>query len=740
MTKTLKTIGHIEDVRLLDALSERYLAYALSTITARSLPDVRDGLKPVHRRLIYAMYQLKLNPGTGFKKCARVVGDVIGKYHPHGDASVYDALVRLAQNFAVRYPLVEGQGNFGSIDGDNAAAMRYTESRLTEVAQALLAGIDENAVDFHPTYDGEELEPDVLPAAFPNLLANGAAGIAVGMATNIPPHNAGELYKAAIALIRKPALTLPELMAIVPGPDFPTGGIIVESKDVIEKAYTLGKGNFRLRAKWHKEDGRFGTWQVVITEIPYQIQKSRLIEQIADLMVQKKLPLLADIRDESTEDVRLVLEPKARSIEPALLMETLYKNTSLETRFSLNMNVLNADNVPGIMNLKEMLQAWLDHRHVVLTRRSAHRQAAVQKRLEILEGFLSVYLNLDEVIRIIREEDEVKPVLMTTFRLTEMQADAVLNMRLRSLRKLEEMEIRKEYDALDEESKTLRALLENKDLRWNKITEELKSGYKQFSKAPFGTRRTTFTDAIPDVDMMAVDVFEKEAITVLITEKGWVKALKGHTLDLENHKLKDGDELNYIIECETTDKIALMGSEGRIFNISANDIPRGRGDGQALRLMVDLAVQEQISNAFKLDIAKKYILSSTHGQGFVISGDNLQSEKRTGKQVLNLKEGGSCLSCMEIKGDMIAVLGANKHFLVFSASELPELTKGQGVILQKYTDKHASLKAIASFDRDQGLQWGKSSQMRGLKDWGDYIGKRATKGKMAPKWVLRGIE
>jgi len=559
------TRGHVENTKLVDALSERYLAYAMSTIMSRSLPDVRDGMKPVHRRMIFAMQQLRLDPTSGFKKCARVVGDVIGKYHPHGDASVYEALVRLAQDFAVRYPLVEGQGNFGSVDGDNAAAMRYTEARLTEVAKALLEGINDDSVDFRPTYDGEEHEPVVLPAAFPNLLANGAAGIAVGMATSIPPHNVGEICAAAMLLIRDPDVTVAKLLEVMPGPDFPTGCIIVEDRDAIARAYETGRGSFRIRARWEVEQGRFGTWQIVVTEIPYQVQKSRLIEQVADLMEQKKLPLLGDIRDESSADIRLVLEPKSRGIEPEVLMETMFRATQLESRFGLNMNVLGADQVPGVRSLKEVLQAWLDHRHDVLVRRTRHRLDAVDRRLEILNGFLAVYLNLDEVIRIIREEDDARASLMAAFDLSELQAESVLNMRLRSLRRLEETEIRKEHAALTEERAGLLALMEKESLRWKHITSEIKGIQKKFGGGTLGARRSTLAAPPAEVDISAALPVEREPLSVILSQKGWIRTVRGHGVDPEAQKFKEGDGLRLIVECQSSDRLCCFATDGRAF-------------------------------------------------------------------------------------------------------------------------------------------------------------------------------
>ncbi|MGS0647846.1 DNA topoisomerase IV subunit A [Komagataeibacter melomenusus] len=729
------TVGHIEDTKLADALSQRYLAYAMSTIMSRSLPDVRDGLKPVHRRMIYAMQQLKLDPTAGFKKCARVVGDVIGKYHPHGDASVYEALVRLAQDFAVRYPLVEGQGNFGSIDGDNAAAMRYTESRLTAVAKALLEGIDEDSVDFRPTYDGEEQEPVVLPAAFPNLLANGAAGIAVGMATSIPPHNVGEICSAALALIRKPATTTLELLEHMPGPDFPTGGAIVEDRDAIARAYETGRGSFRIRSKWDVEQGRFGTWHIVVTEIPYQVQKSRLIEQVADLMEQKKLPLLADIRDESTTDIRLVLEPKSRGIEPAVLMETLFRATQLESRFGLNMNVLGADQVPGVRSLKDVLQAWLDHRHDVLLRRSTNRLQAVNRRLEILDGFLAVYLNLDEVIRIVREEDDAKAALMATFSLTELQADSVLNMRLRSLRRLEEMEIRAEHAKLSAEKQSLQDLLGQEGLRWKRIAAEIRDIQKNFGSGPLGARRSTLAEPPPEIDVEAALPVERDPLTVILSQKGWIRTVRGHGQDPQALKFKEGDGPGMAVECHSNDRLCVFATDGRAFTLRVADLPRGRGDGQPLRLLIDLSNDEDIITMFPVDDSAKRLLASSAGRGLVVTESAMTAEKRTGKQVLNLKENESALVCAPAGGDHVLVLGQNRRMLVFPLDQLPEMTRGLGVILQKY--KEGGLRDVVVFTAATGLAWPDPNRTRPFADVKEYLGKRADTGKPAPTWATR---
>src|SRR5471030_60312 len=602
--------GHIEDTALKDALSERYLAYALSTIMSRSLPDVRDGLKPVHRQLIYAMHQLRLDPASGFKKCARVVGDVMGKYHPHGDSSIYDAMVRMAQEFAARYPLVEGQGNFGNIDGDNPAAMRYTEARLTLVASAMLAGIDEDAVDFRPTYDGEESEPIVLPGSFPNLLANGAAGIAVGMATSIPPHNAGEVCAAAMHLIANPEATTADLLVHMPGPDFPTGGILAEDPAAILSAYEAGRGGFRLRAKWEVEKGKHGTWQIVVTEIPYQVQKSKLIEQVAQLMEDKKLPLLGDIRDESSDIIRLVLEPKTRGVEPEVLMETVFRATALETRFPLNMNVLDRTRTPRVMGLSEVIRSWLDHRHEVLVRRSNHRLTAIERRLEVLDGYLLVYLNLDEVIRIIREEEHPKPRLIDRFSLTDVQAEAILNMRLRSLRRLEEMEIRKEHKSLSKELKDLRTLLGNDKLRWVRITEELQDTAKKFGSGPLGDRRTEL-GAAPAVVEVSNDAYvEREPITVILSEKGWIRAVRGAVAEPGEVKFKEGDKLRLLLPCQTSDRLTLLATNGKAFTLKAADLPRGRGDGQPVRLLAELTNEDDLTALFVAVEGTKYLIAS----------------------------------------------------------------------------------------------------------------------------------
>jgi topoisomerase IV subunit A len=723
-------IGLIQETHLKDALSERYLAYALSTIMSRSLPDVRDGLKPVHRRLIYAMHQLRLDPTAGFKKCARVVGDVMGKYHPHGDASIYDAMVRMAQEFAARYPLVEGQGNFGNIDGDNPAAMRYTEARLTLVAQAMLAGIDEDAVDFRPTYDGEESEPIVLPGAFPNLLANGAAGIAVGMATSIPPHNAGEICAAAIHLIQHPAATAADLLRHMPGPDFPTGGVLVEDQAAILTAYETGRGGFRLRAKWEVEKGKHGTWSIVVTEIPYQVQKSRLIEQVAQLMEDKKLPLLGDIRDESSDTIRLVLEPKTRGVEPEVLMETVFRATALETRFPLNMNVLDSTRTPRVMPLPEVLRCWLDHRHEVLVRRSNHRQTAIERRLEVLDGYLLVYLNLDEVIRIIREEEQPKPRLIDRFKLTDVQAEAILNMRLRSLRRLEEMEIRKEHKSLSKELKDLRTLLTSEKLRWARITEELEETRKKFGSGPLGNRRTELGTAPAVVDVNFDAFVEREPITVILSEKGWIRAVKGAVADPNEVKFKEGDKLRLLLACQTTDRLTLLATNGKAFTLKAADLPRGRGDGQPVRLLAELTNEDDIAVLFVALEGTKYLIASNTGRGFIVPAAELLAEKRTGKQVLNLKPAEEAALCVPAEGDHVAIIGANRRLLVFPLDQVPEMARGAGVILQRYKD--GGLSDVKVFRLADGLTWKLGDRVRTETDLRPWLGERGTAGRLPP--------
>ena len=723
--------GHIEEAPLAGALSDRYLAYALSTIMSRSLPDVRDGLKPVHRRLIYAMHQLRLDPSSGFKKCARVVGDVMGKFHPHGDASIYEAMVRLAQDFSVRYPLIEGQGNFGNIDGDNAAAMRYTEARLTAIAQALLEGIDQDAVDFRPTYDGEEQEPLVLPGNFPNLLANGAAGIAVGMATSIPPHNAGELCAAAILLIQQPEATTADLLQFMPGPDFPTGGELVEDRASLLQSYETGRGGFRLRARWSVEHGKHGTWVIVVSEIPYQVQKSRLIEQIAQLMEDKKLPLLADIRDESTDKVRLVLEPKTRTVEPAMLMESLFRVSALETRFPLNMNVLDATRTPRVMPLREVLRAWLDHRQEVLVRRSRHRLAAIERRLEILDGYLAVFLNLDEVIAIIREQDEPKPVLMKRFDLTDVQAEAILNMRLRSLRRLEEIELRKEHKSLTKEAKDLRTLLDSEKLRWNKIVAELEKTRATFGSGALGDRRTLIGSAPAIIEIDEAALVEREAITVILSQKGWIRAIKGQVANDADLRFKEGDSLRLTLSCDTIDRLCLLATNGRAYTIKASEIPRGRGDGQPIRLLAEFGNEDEVVALFAWAAGGRYLLASTPGRGFIVTADDLLSERRAGKQVMVVKPGEELALAVAVgDGDHVAVVGENRKMLVFPLAEVPEMARGTGVQLQRYKD--GGIADARIFRLADGLSWKSGERVRTETNLKDWLGSRAQTGRQPP--------
>ncbi|HEV7457218.1 MAG TPA: DNA topoisomerase IV subunit A [Roseococcus sp.] len=737
--------GAIRETSLQVALSERYLAYAMSTIMARSLPDVRDGLKPVHRRLLWAMHQLKLDPASGFKKCARIVGDVMGKYHPHGDSSIYEALVRQAQEFAARYPLVEGQGNFGNIDGDNAAAMRYTEARLTEVAQALLSQIDEDTVDFRATYDGEDREPAVLPAAFPNLLANGASGIAVGMATSIPPHNAGELCSAALHLIENPKATTAELMAHVPGPDFPTGGVLVESRESILDAYETGRGGFRLRAKWEVERGKAGAWNLVITEIPYQVQKSKLIEQIALLLDEKKLPLLGDIRDESTDVVRIVIEPKTRGVDPAVLMETLFRATQLESRFSLNMNVLDASRTPRVMGLRDVLRAWLDHRHVVLQRRTAHRLGEIARRLEVLDGYLIVFLNLDEVIRIIRTEEEPKPKLMATFGLSEVQAEAILNMRLRSLRRLEEMEIRREHEKLSKEQKGLQALMGSEAKRWSAIAKEIEETRRKFGaievpegkgreaaerQNALGARRTRVDGAQAAVVVDETAFIEREPLTIILSEKGWIRALKGHLAEDAELRFKEGDALRFRLHAQSTDRIVVFATNGKAYTLKAETLPRGRGDGQPLRLIVDLPNEDEPIAMFVAAEGQRFLLAATDGKGFFVEGAELLAEKRTGKQVMVLEGKAQALLCKPAMGDMVAAIGTNRKLLIFPADQIPMMTRGRGVQLQSYKD--AELADAKLFPAAEGLTWRLGERVRVEADITPWRGNRAGAGKMPP--------
>jgi topoisomerase-4 subunit A len=733
--ENLNEESQVIDQPMSDILSERYLSYALSTIMSRSLPDVRDGLKPVHRRLMYAMYQLKLNPRQSPKKSARVVGDVIGKYHPHGDTAVYDAMVRLAQDFSQRYPLVDGQGNFGNIDGDNAAAMRYTEARLTDVALLLLDGIEENAVDFRPTYDGSESEPVVLPGGFPNLLANGSSGIAVGMATNIPPHNVEELCDAMLLMLDKDP-TMEELCDIVKGPDMPTGGVMIDSKKDILTAYTTGKGAFRIRASWHKEELKQGMYQIVVTEIPYQVQKSKLVEKIADLINAKKVPMLDDVRDESAEDVRLILAPKSRNVEPELLMEALFRTCDLETRFNMNLNVLEGGLVPKVMNLKESLQNWMDHQQEVLVRRSIYRLEKVLHRLEVLEGYLVVFLNVDEVIRIIRFEENPKECLIKTFDLSEVQVEAILNLRLRRLHKLEEIEIRSEHDELNKEREQLEKLIGSEARQWTRIKKQITDLKKMFSnETDLGKRRTkidgnTLITEIVDLDSIMI---EKEPITVICSAQGWIKSMKGHGHNPKDFKYKAGDRGQFVLEVQTTDKLIIFATNGRCYTLGCDTLPSGRGFGEPLRIMVDIPNDAHVTY-MRIYIPKsKMLIASTDGRGFIVTSDTVLAQTKSGKQVLNVSgnvEGSLCRYIHE--GDShIAIIGTNRKMLIFPLSELPEMNKGRGVMLQKYS-KGATLSDAKTFNSEAGLEYKYGSGSTILNDFEPWVGKRASAGKLPP--------
>ncbi len=726
----------VESINLKDALEERYLAYALSTIMHRALPDARDGMKPVHRRILYGMNLLRLNPGGPFKKSAKVVGDVMGSFHPHGDQAIYDAMVRLAQDFASRYPMVDGQGNFGNIDGDSAAAYRYTEARLTEVARLMLAGIDEDAVDFRANYDGTTSEPVVLPAAFPNLLANGAQGIAVGMATSIPPHNASELCDAALYLIAHPGSTSDQLMHFVPGPDFPTGGVVVDSKQAIAEAYRTGRGSFRVRARWTKEETGRGGWAIVVDQIPYGVPKSRLIEKIAELLQEKKLPLLADVRDESAEDVRVVLEPRSRTVDPTILMESLFRLTELESRFPLNVNVLVGGTVPRVIGLAECLREWIDHRRDVLQRRSRYRLAQIERRLEILRGLLIVYLDLDRVIRIIREEDEPKAELMRAFELTELQANAILDTRLRSLRKLEEMELKRELDGLVAEKSDLEGLLESEAKQWKKVAAEIREVRKTFGpETPLGRRRTAFADApvTSEVDF-AEALVEREPVTVIVSQKGWIRALKGHLPDLATVSFKGDDALKLSFFAETTSKILVLASNGKVFTIEASRLPGGRGFGDPIRLMVDLDEGAEVVTAFPYRPGQRLLLVSSDGRGFRIASDDLVATTRKGRAVLTLDAPARAALCLDASGDHVAIIGDNRKLLVFPLSEVPEMARGKGVRLQRY--REGGLADAKVFALDAGLTWRDTSGRTwtvGKPELAEWIAHRTEAGRMPPK-------
>ncbi|SLN18855.1 DNA topoisomerase 4 subunit A [Aquimixticola soesokkakensis] len=750
------------------AIGERYLQYALSTIMHRALPDARDGLKPVHRRILYAMRELRLSSTGGFRKSAKISGDVMGNYHPHGDSAIYDAMARLAQDFNVRYPLVDGQGNFGNIDGDNPAASRYTEARMTAAAEALLEGLAEDAVDWRENYDGTLREPVVLPASFPNLLANGSSGIAVGMATNIPPHNIGELIDACQHMIKTPDVRDETLLNYVPGPDFPTGGVIVEPRENIAQAYLTGRGSFRLRAKWEVEDLGRGLWQIVVTEIPYQVQKSRLIEKIAELIQLKKVPILGDVRDESTEDVRLILEPKTKNVDPEMLMGLLFRNSDLETRFSLNMNVLIDGRTPKVCSLKEVLRAWLDHRREVLVRRSTHRVEKIDHRLEVLNGFIIAFLNLDRVIDIIRYDDAPKEALMAEYwdaktpramteaayvsplpdqgrgELSEVQAEAILNMRLRSLRRLEEIELVRERDALLEERAGLAALLASDDLQWTRISEQLRDTKKAFGKdyGPRGARLTQFADAKEVEDVPLEALIDREPVTVILSKMGWIRAMKNH-IDLGTElKFKDGDEGRFAFHAETTDRLLVVGSNGRFYTLAAASLPGGRGMGEPVRLMIDLPNDVEIIDILVHQPGAKLIVASSAGDGFVVPEADVIAQTRSGKQVLNVKDGAVAAVVKRVAGDHVAIVSQNRRFLVFPVSEVPEMARGKGVRLQKYSLARGSqgtleldggLSDLTTFNMADGLSWTMGGgNTRTEKDMGPWLAKRAGIGKQPP--------
>ena len=719
------------------ALSSRYLAYALSTITQRALPDVRDGLKPVHRRILYAMRQLKLNPENAHKKCARIVGDVMGQYHPHGDASIYDALVKLSQSFSARYPLVDGQGNFGNIDGDSPAAMRYTEAKMTAAGVALLAGLDEDAVDFGPTYNEEDEEPLVLPAGFPNLLANGSQGIAVGMATSIPPHNAAELCNAALHLIKTPKARVETLMNYVLGPDLPTGGVIVEPRESMLETYKTGKGGFKVRARWNVEDTGRGQYQIIITEIPYQVQKSRLIEKLAEIIELKKSPGLVDVRDESAEDIRIVLEPKSKNIDPAILMESLFKISELESRVSLNMNVLDATRTPRVMDLREVLQSWLDHRREVLLRRSNQRLTKIADRLEILDGYMIAFLNIDEVIRIIRFEDHPKQDLMEAFKLTERQADAILNMRLRALNKLQEIEIQGEHDKLSAERDELNKLVSTDTLQWDAIAEQVREVRDIYGpNTELGARRSTFEIA-PEIEIdLATAFITKEPITVVMSEKGWIRAMKGKMDDLSGLKFKEGDKLAFAVPGETTDKIIIFATNGKFYTLGADKLPGGRGNGEPIRLLVDMENDHSPIGMFVHNPERELIVASSDGYGFRVSEAEIIASTRGGRKTLNVKGDAEALRVIQIKGDKIACIGENRKILIFNVEELPVMTRGKGVRLQKYKD--GGLSDITTFDAEAGLTFlDTSARRKEVTEWEILQGKRAQAGRMAPRGFSR---
>ena len=734
----MNLIDQYKDIEIVDALEERYLAYALTTIMDRALPDVKDGLKPVHRRLLYAMRQLNLSPNSSFKKSARIVGEVMGRFHPHGDQAIYDTLVRLAQDFSVRWPLINGQGNFGNIDGDNAAAMRYTESKLTSISELLLSGIDEECVEFRLTYDEVDKEPVVLPANFPNLLANGSSGIAVGMATSIPPHNVEEICNASLHLIKHRNSHFDKLIDFIPGPDFPTGGEIYESRESILNIYKTGKGNIRIRAKWEIEKEKRGVWKIVVTEIPYQVNKGKLIEKIAQLIIDKKLPILDDVRDESDENIRLILVPRNRDVNPEQLMEALFNLSDLETRFSINLNAIN-NNIPKVHNLRDLLLAWLDHRRDVLIKRSQFRLNQIKDRMELLSGYLIVYVNLDEVIKIIREEDEPKNKLIKKYDLTENQANSILNMRLRSLRKLEEIKIKEEFDSLKVEKSTLNKLLKSDSLQWKDVSSEIKGIKRDFSKkTELGKRRTkiNYDTEIIDVDLNFSE--PPESITVILSQEGWIKTLKGVDHNISEIKFKDGDELLFAQETMSDNKIMLFASNGKFYTLEANSLPSGRGYGDPLNLLIDLHDGDKIISLYSFKQKDELIIASKNGYGFIVSFDDLISNRKGGKQILNLSNDDIAMSSAKLEGTHIAVIGENKKMVIFGKEELPRMTRGKGVKLQKY--KEGNLKSVLSFSYEKGLNIiDKNGRSRHFDDIENWLGKRGQAGKKVPKGFPRNF-
>lgn len=726
-------VGKVIDEPLTEALSSRYLAYALSTITSRALPDVRDGLKPVQRRILFGMRELKLNPDTAYRKCAKLVGEVMGNYHPHGDAAIYNTLVRLAQEFSLRYPLVDGQGNFGNIDGDSAAAMRYTESRMTFAAKLLLEGLDENAVDFRDAYDELNSEPVVLPAEFPNLLANGSTGIAVGMATSIPPHNVTEVIDAALLLINRKRTTTADILEIIKGPDFPTGGVIVDDRDTIRTAYETGRGSFRLRARWKKEDQGRGTYQIVVTEVPYQVQKSKLVERLAELIESKKTQLLGDVNDESAEDIRIVLTPRAKTVKPEVLMESLFGQSELETRFGLNLNVLH-NGIPQVMSLHGVLKAYLDHRREVVLRRKKNRHQQIVKRLHLLDGYLIAYLNIDDVIAIIRTEDDPKAELSKRYSLTETQAEAILNLRLRALRKLEEIEIRREHEKLTKELSKIDSLLKNERKQWNEVARLLKEAKKRFEAVPnLNERRTSFEEA-PDINLASAleESQPKEPLTVILSKKGWIRSMRGHGLELTNLKFKEGDSFYLSTEIMSNERIVLLSEDGRSFMLSSDKLPSGRGHGEPIRLSIDLEDTVGIVEMFRFDDSRRRVIVSAKGIGFVIPERAFDTQRRLGRKVMNLPSGDRVAKCCVLEGEWLALVGTNRKMLVISIDELPEQSQGRGVILQRYKER-GELADITTFSAETGLVAHYGDRERTFSEWEEWIGSRSNVGRTVPK-------